>query len=77
MLKNFTNRSEQKTCACLTSNRKNVSIRRSRIEKKITFNLDIAVELAVRISDFTNKTRVRLPKWGIYKKKLKLISFSY
>ena len=35
------------------------------LKKKITFNLDIAVELAVRISDFTKKTRVRLPKWGI------------
>ena len=38
--------------------------------KKITFNVDIAVGLAVRICGFTNKTRVRLPKWDIYKQNL-------
>ena len=42
-------------------------IRRSNIRKKITFNHDIAVGLAVRICGFTSKTRVRLPKWEIYK----------
>ena len=33
-------------------------------------NLDIAVGLAVRICGFTNKTRVQLPKWDIYKQNL-------
>ena len=66
LLKNFKNRSEQKTCACLSSNRRTCHLGAHCIRKKITFNLDNAVGLAVRICGFTNKTRVGLPKWKIY-----------
>ena len=76
MLQNFLDRSEQKTCACLSSNRKTCQLGAHVFEKKVTFNLDNAVGLAIRNCGFTNKTRVRLPKWEIYKKKIKLISFS-
>ena len=69
------NRSGQKTCACLSSNRKTCQLGAHCIRKKITFNLDIALGLAVRICGFTNKTRVRLPEWEIYKKKLKYFLF--
>ena len=62
------NRSGQKTCACLSSNRKSCQLGAHCIQKKITFNLDIALGLAVRICGFTNKTRVRLPEWEIVKK---------
>ena len=49
MLKNFMNRSEQKTCACLSSNRKTCQLGTHCIGKKFTFNLVIAVGLAVRV----------------------------
>ena len=62
------NRSGQKTCACLSSNRKTCQLGSHCIRKKITFKFDIAVGLAVRICGFTSMTRVRLPEWEIYKK---------
>ena len=48
-MKNFMNRSEQKTCACLSLNRKTCQLGAHCIRKKLTFNLVIAVGLAVRV----------------------------
>ena len=43
------NRSEQKTCACLSSNRKTCQLGANCIRKKNTDNIKIPVGLAVRI----------------------------
>ena len=50
MFKNFMNRSEQKTSACLSSNRKTCQLGAHFILKKITTNLYIPVGLVFRIS---------------------------
>ena len=58
------NRSEQKTCANLFSNRKTCQLGAHCIRKKITFNLDIAVGLAVKICGFQQQDTGSTPKLG-------------
>ena len=77
MLKNFMNRSEQKTCAGLSSNRNTCQLGAHCIRKKITFNLDIAVGLASRVCGFHQQDTGSTPGMGNLKKKFKLIPFSY